>query len=358
MKITLLYGGKSEEHDVSILSAYSVLNAIYYDYYQVQLVFISKDGAWVKGPLLSEKPESKDVLKLVWSDSDEVDKWGEYTGRIITPCEIKEEDTIVFPVLHGPNGEDGTIQGFLETLALPYVGAGVLASANAMDKIMTKYLLQTAGIPQVPYVPVLKSNWKENPKKVFEQCEGSLIYPVFVKPANMGSSVGISKVENREELQNALEEAYSYDSRAIVEQGIEAREIEVAILGNEDVRTTLPGEIIKDVEFYDYNAKYIDHQITMQIPAEVPDEVYQKAREFAEKAYTVLDGSGLSRCDFFLTSKNELFLNELNTMPGFTEFSMYPLLWENMGLKYNDLIEELIQLALNRFEQKQRFYKR
>ncbi|MBO0444873.1 D-alanine--D-alanine ligase [Enterococcus ureilyticus] len=358
MKITLLYGGRSEEHDVSILSAYSVLNAIYYNYYQVQLVFINKDGQWVKGPLLSEKPTSKEILKLTWSEDGETDKWGEFTGRVIMPCEIKEEDTIVFPVLHGPNGEDGTIQGFLDTLELPYVGAGVLASANAMDKIMTKYLLQTAGIPQVPFVPVLRSDWKENPRKVFEQCEGSLIYPVFVKPANMGSSVGISKAENREELQNALEEAYRYDSRAIVEQGIEAREIEVAILGNEDVRTTLPGEIVKDVEFYDYNSKYIDNQITMKIPAEVPDEVHQKAREFAKKAYTILDGSGLSRCDFFLTSKNELFLNELNTMPGFTEFSMYPLLWENMGLKYSDLIEELIQLALNRFKQRQSFYER
>ncbi|MEI5991072.1 D-alanine--D-alanine ligase [Enterococcus crotali] len=358
MKIILLYGGRSEEHDVSILSAYSVLNAIYYNYYQVQLVFISKEGQWVKGPILSEKPESKDILKLTWSDDGEIDKWGEFTGKLIQPCDIQEEEAIVFPVLHGPNGEDGTIQGFLETIGMPYVGAGVLASANAMDKIMTKYLLQTAGIPQVPFVPVLKSDWKENPKKVFEQCEGSLIYPVFVKPANMGSSVGISKAENREELQHALEEAYRYDSRAIVEQGIEAREIEVAILGNEDVRTTLPGEIVKDVEFYDYNSKYIDNQITMKIPAEVPEEVHQKAQEFAKKAYTILDGSGLSRCDFFLTSKNELFLNELNTMPGFTEFSMYPLLWENMGLKYSDLIEELIQLALNRFKQRQSFYER
>lgn len=356
MKITLLYGGKSEEHDVSVLSAYSILNAIYYNYYQVQLVFISKEGEWIKGPLLTEKPENEAVLRLNWSKDNQTDDCNEYTGKIIAPCDIKEEDTIVFPVLHGPNGEDGTIQGFLETLNLPYVGAGVLASANAMDKIMTKYLLQTASIPQVPYVPVLRSNWKENPKKVFEQCEGSLIYPVFVKPANMGSSVGISKVENRQELQHALEEAYRYDSRAIVEQGIEAREIEVAILGNEDVRTTLPGEIVKDVDFYDYNSKYIDNQITMQIPAEVPEEVYQKAREYAKKAYTLLDGSGLSRCDFFLTSKNELFLNELNTMPGFTKFSMYPLLWENMDLKYSDLIEELIQLGLNRFRQRQGFY--
>lgn len=239
---------------------------------------------------------------------------------------------------------------------MPYVGAGVLFSAIAMDKIMTKYLLQTAGIPQVPFVPVLKTQWKENPKKVFDICEGSLIYPMFVKPANMGSSVGISKAENREELQRGLEEAYRYDSRAIVEQGIEAREIEVAILGNEDVRTTVPGEIVKTTDFYDYQAKYLDNQVQLQIPAEIPEEVQQKAREYAQKAYVLFDGSGLSRCDFFLTNKNELFLNELNTMPGFTPYSMYPLLWENMGLKYSDLIEELIQLGLNHFKQRQSFF--
>lgn len=276
--------------------------------------------------------------------------------QIINPGEIKQESAIVFPVLHGPNGEDGTIQGFLETLNMPYVGAGVMTSACAMDKIMTKYVLQTAGIPQVPYVPVLANQWRNNPKKVFEKCEGTLLYPMFVKPANLGSSVGISKAENREELQGALIEAYRFDTRAIVEQGIEAREIEVAILGNEDVRTTLPGEIVKDVDFYDYNSKYIDNKITMQIPAEIPEEVQQKAQSYAKKAYTMMGASGLSRCDFFLTAKNELFLNELNTMPGFTQYSMYPLLWENMGLKYSDLIEELIQLGLNRFNQRQHLF--
>lgn len=355
MKIVLLYGGKSEEHEISLLTAYSILNVIYYNYYEVQLVFISKDGQWIKGPLLTEKPENEDVLHLSWSQ-EEGKEWDGHTGKRIMPCEIKEENTIVFPVLHGPNGEDGTIQGFLETIGMPYVGAGVLFSAIAMDKIMTKYLLQTAGIPQVPFVPVLKTQWKENPKKVFDICEGSLIYPMFVKPANMGSSVGISKAENREELQRGLEEAYRYDSRAIVEQGIEAREIEVAILGNEDVRTTVPGEIVKTTDFYDYQAKYLDNQVQLQIPAEIPEEVQQKAREYAQKAYVLFDGSGLSRCDFFLTNKNELFLNELNTMPGFTPYSMYPLLWENMGLKYSDLIEELIQLGLNHFKQRQSFF--
>lgn len=346
MKIILLYGGRSAEHEVSLLSAFSVVNAVYYNYYQVQLVMITKEGRWLKGPLLSEAPTSPDTLALTNEETK---------GEEISPGAIYEEDAIVFPLLHGPNGEDGTIQGFLETIGMPYVGAGVLTSACGMDKIMTKYILQAAGIPQVPYVPVLKNAWKENPKKIFDQCEGSLLYPMFVKPANMGSSVGISKAENREELQNALQEAYRYDTRAIVEQGIEAREIEVAVLGNEDVRTTMPGEIVKDVAFYDYNSKYIDNRIEMQIPAQIPEETQAKAQEFAKKAYIMLGGSGLSRCDFFLTNKNELFLNELNTMPGFTEFSMYPLLWEKTGLPYGDLIEELIQLGMNRFNQRRSF---
>lgn len=347
MKVILLYGGKSEEHDVSVLSAFSVLNAIYFSTYEVQLVMITKDGDWLKGPLLKEAPASATDLDLT----------AQQKKTVINPGDIREDGAIVFPVLHGPNGEDGTIQGFLETLQLPYVGAGVMTSACGMDKIISKYILQTAGIPQVPYVPVLKAEWRENPKQIFEHCEGTLLYPMYVKPANMGSSVGISKADNREELQHALLEAYQYDTRAIVEQGIEAREIEVAVLGNEEeVRTTLPGEIIKNVDFYDYNSKYIDNKIRLQIPAEIPESVAEKAREYAKKAYITLGGSGLSRCDLFLTAKNELFLNELNTMPGFTQFSMYPLLWENMGLTYRDLIEQLIELGADRFEQRRKLF--
>ncbi|MBV7391322.1 MULTISPECIES: D-alanine--D-alanine ligase [Enterococcus] len=353
MKIVLLYGGKSPEHDVAILSAFSVISAIYFDYYQVQLVYISREGQWIKGPLLTEAPTTDQTLRLSWDPSG--NETIGFSGKLIAPGDIKEEDAIVFPVLHGPNGEDGTIQGFLETIDMPYVGAGVMTSANAMDKIMTKYILQAAGIPQVPFVPVLKNQWKENPKQVFDKCEGTLLYPMFIKPANMGSSVGITKAENREDLQNALEEAYRFDSRALVEQGIDAREIEIAILGNDDVRTTAPGEIVKEVAFYDYNAKYIDNKIEMVIPADVPAEVVESTQKYGKLAYTMLGGSGLSRCDFFLTNKNELFLNELNTMPGFTEFSMYPSLWENMGLKYGDLVEELIQLGLKRYRQKANF---
>ncbi|MGX6962691.1 D-alanine--D-alanine ligase [Vagococcus xieshaowenii] len=342
MKIIALYGGKSAEHDISILSTFSMLQAFYYDYYQVQLVHITKEGKWFRGPLLTQAPEAIETLHLNNETFEEIK-----IGDII------EENAVVFPILHGPNGEDGTIQGLLETLNMPYVGTGVLSSACGMDKIMTKHILQQIGIPQVPYVALSKVEWLANQEKVFDKCEGSLIYPMFVKPANLGSSVGISKAETKEELQVAIETALKYDRRIVVEQGIEAREIEIGVLGNDEVRTTLAGEIVKDVAFYDYESKYIDNQVTLQIPADIPAEIHEQAREYAKNAYISLDGSGLSRCDFFLTTNNELYLNELNTMPGFTQFSMYPLLWQEMGLQYGDLIEELIQLALNRHKEKQ-----
>ncbi|MFC0233776.1 D-alanine--D-alanine ligase [Vagococcus entomophilus] len=341
MKIILIYGGKSAEHKVSLLSAFSILQAVYYEYYQVQLVQITQAGIWRKGPVLTDIPKDKTILDLTEANS-----------QVITPADIKEENSIVMPILHGPNGEDGTVQGLFEMLDMPYVGCGVLASACGMDKIMTKHILQQVGVPQVPYVSVVKTKWKEQPQEIFEKCEGTLLYPMFVKPANLGSSVGISKAENREELQCAIEEAFGFDRRVLVEQGIEAREIEVAVLGNEEVRTTVPGEIVKTVSFYDYDAKYLNNDVDLQIPADIPEEIQQKAREYAEKAYLTLDGSGLSRCDFFLTSNNELFLNEINTMPGFTPFSMYPLLWQEMGLQYGDLLEELIQLGLMRYKQR------
>lgn len=343
MKIILLYGGKSAEHDISIMTAFSILQSVYYDYYQVQLVYITKAGEWLKAQnLLHEAPAEQEALNLTTANA-----------TLIQPGAIQEKDSVVFPVLHGPNGEDGTLQGMLEILNMPYIGCGVLASACGMDKIMTKYILQQVGIPQVPYVSVVKTKWKEAPQQIFEQCEGTLLYPMYVKPANMGSSIGISKAETREELQNAIHHAFEYDHRVIVEQGIEAREIEVAVLGNEEVRTTLAGELVKETDFYDYENKYINNSVTMQIPAEIPAEIHQKAQEYAKKAYLTLNGNGLSRCDFFLTSNNELFLNEINTMPGFTPYSMYPSLWEHMGLPYGDLIEELIQLALMKHKQKQ-----
>lgn len=347
VKITLIYGGKSAEHEISLLSAFSILQAMYYEYYQVQLVYIDPEGNWLKGPELTAKPEEKEHLRLSLQN-----KAAYYSSEKIEPCQIKEAETVVFPILHGPNGEDGTIQGFLEMIDMPYVGAGVLASACAMDKIMTKNLLMQAGIPQVPFVPVLQSEWLNNEAEIFQRCEGTLVYPMYVKPANLGSSVGISKVDTKTALKAAIENALNYDRRVIVEQGVEAREIEIGIIGNEDVRSSLAGEIVKDVSFYDFHSKYIDNQVKLQIPADIPDEVHKKAREYAQRAYKLLDISGLSRCDFFLGANLELFLNEINTMPGFTPYSMYPLLWENMGISYGDLIEELILLARIRHEQK------
>ena len=255
----------------------------------------------------------------------------------------------MFTIFHGPNGEDGTIQGLFEILDLPYVGCGVLASANGMDKIASKHLFQQAGIPQVPFVPFVKADFKKSPEAIYNRIEGTLRYPVFVKPANMGSSVGISKATNREELTTAIEEALKYDRRIVVEQGIDAREVEVAVLGNDEVNTSVVGEVVKQAGFYDYNEKYINNTTTLQIPAAIPEEVSAKIREYAETAFRAIDGSGLTRCDFFLTETQEVFINEVNTMPGFTQFSMYPKLWEAMGISYKDLVEELIRLALKRY---------
>lgn len=359
MKIFLVYGGKSAEHDISILTAFSIIKEVYYDYYEVEPIYITKSGQWVKGALVKQADEVKDsdTLKLTISESSKyaTDENQESEGILIQPSDLKEENAVIFPVLHGPNGEDGTVQGLFEVIGMPYVGAGVLASACGMDKIISKQLFQQAGLPQVPYVPIRKAEWLNDKESVFKQCEGTLFYPMYIKPANLGSSVGISKAENRDELVEAIELALRYDRRVVVEQGIEAREIEVAILGNDDIHISVPGELVKTVDFYDYESKYLNNEVVMQIPALVPEDVNTRLRDYAVRAFQALDGSGLSRCDFFLTSNDELFINEVNTMPGFTQFSMYPTLWKNTGLNYGDLVEELIQLALRRHQERMSF---
>lgn len=359
MKIFLVYGGKSAEHDISILTAFSIIKEVYYDYYEVEPIYITKSGQWVKGALVKQADEVKDsdTLKLTISESSKyaTDENQESEGILIQPSDLKEENAVIFPVLHGPNGEDGTVQGLFEVIGMPYVGAGVLASACGMDKIISKQLFQQAGLPQVPYVPIRKAEWLNDKESVFKQCEGTLFYPMYIKPANLGSSVGISKAENRDELVEAIELALRYDRRVVVEQGIEAREIEVAILGNDDIHISVPGELVKTVDFYDYESKYLNNEVVMQIPALFPEDVNTRLRDYAVRAFQALDGSGLSRCDFFLTSNDELFINEVNTMPGFTQFSMYPTLWKNTGLNYGDLVEELIQLALRRHQERMSF---
>ena len=339
--LILLYGGRSAEREVSVLSAESVMRAVNYDKFSVKTYFITKAGDFIKTQEFTEKPSADE--KLMTNATVDL-------SQQVKPSDIYEENAVVFPVLHGPMGEDGSIQGFLEVLRLPYVGCNILSSSVAMDKITTKRILESAGIPQVPYVAVIEG---ENLEEKIAEIEEKLTYPIFTKPSNMGSSVGISKSENQEELRAALDLAFKYDSRVLVEQGVNAREIEVGLLGNYDVKSTLPGEVVKDVAFYDYEAKYIDNKITMDIPAKISDEVISVMRTNAETAFRALGGQGLARCDFFYTEEGDIFLNELNTMPGFTQWSMYPLLWENMGLPYSELIETLVNLAEEAFAKRE-----
>ena len=339
--LILLYGGRSAEREVSVLSAESVMRAINYDNFFVKTYFISQTGDFIKTQEFSQTPSADEKLMTNATIIEE---------QKIRPSDVYEEKAVVFPVLHGPMGEDGSIQGFLEVLRMPYVGTNILSSSVAMDKITTKRVLESAGIAQVPYVAVIEG---ENIAEKIAEIEEKLTYPVFVKPANMGSSVGISKAEDLAGLHAALDLAFKYDSRILVEQGVNAREVEVGLLGNADVKTTLPGEVVKDVAFYDYDAKYIDNKITMDIPAQIDESIMAIMRENAAKAFRAIGGCGLSRCDFFLTEDGDIFLNELNTMPGFTQWSMYPLLWDNMGLPYPDLIEELVRLAKEMFEKRE-----
>lgn len=341
MNVTVLYGGQSAEHEVSILSAFNVANAALEGGYTVQLIFITKEGQWLKGNLLDEPLDRVEDLE------------GLTLERMMNPGEIAEVDTVVFPVLHGPNGEDGTIQGFLEVLNLPYIGSGVTASACGMDKIISKQLFEKAGLPQVPYVAFNRRQWQEDQKAWIQKCEGNLLYPLFVKPANMGSSVGVSCAENQEELIEAVLEALIYDSRIVVEQGITADECEVAVLGNDDLSVSVVGRLVKDAQFYDYDQKYINNTVTMEIPVQLPEAVTDKIQKYALRAFQAIDGSGLSRVDFFVTSNHDIYINEINTMPGFTKFSMYPELWRHTGLSFRDLVEELIQLALRQHQTRQ-----
>lgn len=356
MKIFLLYGGKSEEHDIAILSAHSIIQNIYYDFYEVQPVFITREGDWLKGRLISKKEEIPGVedMTLVLPDDDQAETAN--VGIAMSIDELKEEDSIAFPVLHGPNGEDGTIQGLFETIGIPYVGCGVLASSTGMDKSVSKVLFQEAGLPQVPYEKVWRRQWESDENEVVLRCEAAMTYPMFVKPSNLGSSVGISQCSDRDTLKSGIQEAFRFDRTIVVEQGIEAKEVEVALLGNDDIHTSVLGELVKRQGFYDYESKYIDNTVEMKIPADTDEEVSHTVRDYASRAFAAIEGSGLARADFFVTENDEIFINEVNTFPGFTQFSMYPSLWEATGLSYSDLIEELIQLGLQRFNERQGYF--
>lgn len=343
--ICIIYGGKSAEHDVSLLTAQSVINAMDKDKYSIDTIYITNDGEWLKGPEISETIEDSERLRLSHVERLSI-------SEMLNISSTGKAYDAVFPLLHGPNGEDGTIQGLFEVLDIPYVGNGVLAASSSMDKLVMKQLFATRGLPQLPYVSFLKSEYEAHKDNIISLVEGKLTYPVFVKPANLGSSVGISKCTDSKTLIQGIEEALQFDRKLVIEQGVNAREVEVAVLGNDIPETTLPGEVVKDVDFYDYKSKYKDGKVKLQIPADISEEIQSALRNMAVGRFKATDCSGLVRADFFLTEDDKIYINETNAMPGFTKFSMYPLLWENMGKSYGELITDLINLAKERYNDK------
>ncbi|MFA6528382.1 MAG: D-alanine--D-alanine ligase family protein [Candidatus Gracilibacteria bacterium] len=339
LKIGIIFGGRSGEHEVSLVSASNVIKALNTDKYDVSLIGITTDGEWIFGP------ESLEALKKGSSDG--------FSHEDII-ARLRKSD-VVFPILHGPYGEDGTIQGLLEIAGIPYVGCGVMASSVAMDKLMTKVVWTQAGLPQVPYVGFLRKEWEADRESIIEKILNELKLPVFIKPANMGSSVGISKAKDREGLIKGIELAVMFDRRIVVEQGVDVREIELAVLGNDDVKISEPGELIVAGEFYDFNDKYVDGKSSSRVPADLTPLQKKEAQNLALKAFKAIDGAGLSRVDLFLDKKSgKFFLNEINTIPGFTSISMYPKMWQASGLSYAALIDRLVELAMERFQDKSR----
>ena len=359
LKVGVLFGGRSAEHEVSLRSAAAIVAALDRGKYEVIPLKIGRDGGW-RLPAAREHPflegvageEAKPIGLLADPTSSELlvqekpqASWQPQAG----PGQLD----VVFPVLHGTYGEDGTVQGFLELTGIAYVGAGVGASAVAMDKALMKSVFRDCGLPILAYEVVSSHVWDRAAKQVLAVIEKALSYPLFVKPANLGSSVGVSKVKTFAELTPALREAFRYDRKAIVEQGIDAREIEVSVLGNDEPRASLPGEIVPSREFYDYRAKYIDGDSELLIPAPLDEETTSRAQQLAIDAFTAVDAAGMARADLFLSrSTGELFVNEVNTIPGFTLISMYPKLWEASGLSFSELVDRLIALALERASQK------
>ncbi len=357
IRLGIIYGGKSSEHEVSLRTALSVMKAVNPDKYEITPVYIQLDGNWVKGEPVDGQLEGVEPLRLQARDAAKVEAETSLAAvkKADPVLSIGRDVDVIFPVIHGPNGEDGTIQGLLELANLPYVGAGVMASAVGMDKLMMKTVFAQAGLPQGKYIGVLRSRIEAERDAVVEQIEQQLGYPCFVKPANMGSSIGISKAKNRDELIAALELAITFDRRIVVEEFIQGRELEIGVLGNEQLQTSVVGEIIPAKEFYDYQAKYKGADTELQIPAKVSDQIAQRIAAMAKQAYQAIDGSGLSRVDFFYNDEtDQLYINEINTMPGFTPFSMYPMLFEASGVSYSDLIDRLIELAIERHQDKQK----
>ncbi len=361
LRVGVLFGGRSGEHEISLLSAASILKAVDRKKYDVVPIGITKQGHWLHG-------EESRALLAGSTTSAALSQAGAESPLLQLQANAATSDAgraldVVFPVLHGTFGEDGTIQGLFELADVAYVGSGVLGSAAGMDKAAMKQLFAAAGLPQTPHLALLRSEWKADPKLCMKRIEKALLYPVFVKPANLGSSVGISKVHNRSELTLAMDLAASFDRKLVVEQGVggpgaKPRELEVAVLGNDTPEASVVGEIVPGAEFYDYEAKYHSNASVPIIPAKLTKAEAKQICALAIAAYRACDCAGLARVDFLREpdvrgTKPRVFLNEVNTMPGFTSISMYPKLWEASGLTYSQLIDRLISLALERHAEKQ-----
>lgn len=354
LRVGVIFGGRSGEHEVSLVSATSIVQALDPSKYEVVPIGITREGRWLSSPHMLRLMKERSGL----NGTDEQYLLPEPGRRGLMSVEdktqvVKELD-VVFPIVHGTYGEDGTLQGLLELAGIPYIGAGVLGSALGMDKIVQKQLFREAGLPIVKYLWVLSEEVRERPQAVIAKVGRSLRYPVFTKPANTGSSVGISKIHSRAELLRGLELAATFDRKVIIEQGVvNAREIECSVLGNNTPKASIPGEIVPSNEFYDYDAKYVDGKSKAIIPAALPRAIVRKLQATAISAFTTLDLAGMARVDFFVVRKtNKIYLNEVNTLPGFTSISMYPKLWEASGIGYHELLDRLIALAIERHAEK------
>ena len=354
IKVGIIFGGRSAEHEVSLQSAKNVIEAINKDKYEPVLIGVDKKGKWLladssKFLLNSGNPK---LIKLNNETSQGVALVPQSDGRIanLDTHESDKSIDVVFLILHGPFGEDGTMQGLLKLANIPFVGAGVLGSAVGMDKDVMKRLLREAGIPIAKFLV-----YKSGETVAFNKIVKTLGLPFFVKPANLGSSVGISKVKNKKEFSRAVKLAFQYDTKIIIEENIKGREIECAVLGNDNPIASVPGEVIPKNDFYSYEAKYLDENgAVLEIPAKLSKNIVKKIQDLAVKTFKVLNCEGIGRVDFFLKNNGQILVNEINTIPGFTSISMYPKLWEASGISYTELIDRLIQLALERFEKEQK----
>jgi D-alanine-D-alanine ligase len=356
-RVAVVFGGRSAEHEISVISARSVIDALDPDRYEVLAIGVTKDGRWQlmpAGPPALPAGAAPGALPGVAPDpSAEISLDQEPGSRALVGADgSRTRIDVVFPVMHGPFGEDGSIQGFLEMVGVPYVGAGVLASAVGMDKAVQKVLFAAAGLPGVPYDVVHEREWEEDPEAVDARA-AHLGYPLFAKPAALGSSIGIEKVEEASRLRAALEQTFRFGRKAVLERAATgARELEVSVLGNDDPVASVAGEIVaRGHAFYDYEAKYLDeHGAELIIPAEIAPQTLEEIQRLAVAAFRAIDCAGMARVDFFLMQDGRSFVNEVNTIPGFTSISMFPRLWEASGLPYPDLVDRLIELAIERHE--------